>query len=159
MTTTLQQNRKRFKSLPPMLQDTLFSVQTAEAVKRICDQNHIPSEKIGAIAESVGLVLLGFIHSEELASEIEQRTALAPQMAKELASALNSRIFSSIKPDLEKIYAPVEEEPAPLPSSIPTSTTPAAPPPKIIEEIKKPPVPYPSTGSTSSPQAIPAPST
>ena len=145
MTTfTIQQSRQRFKNLPSTLQNALFSVQTAEAVEKIAQVNHIPKEKSVFIAEAVGLVLLGFIHLEEFPREISERANLAPEVAKVLAQSFEGRIFAPLKNDIEKAYAPAPEAPAPLPPSVSSSSQISGgnlggqAPPKIIEEIKRP---------------------
>jgi hypothetical protein len=129
-TVTIQQAQKRFMSLPPTLQDAIFSVQTAETIQRVSKQNHIPAEKVPLIAEATGLALLGFIHPEELAGEIRDRSGLNQGVSDELARALSSRIFDPLKDTIATVYAPAiehETQPVPLPMM-----------PRVVEEIKKP---------------------
>jgi hypothetical protein len=107
MTTNIQQVRQRIKSLPPTLVDALFSIQTAEVVRMTIEQNNIPIEKSSPIAQAIGLVLLGFIHPEDLAKEIQEKAGVAPQMASAVSSSFAAKIFSPLKGDLDKAYAPL----------------------------------------------------
>jgi len=126
MNVSAQQVQKRFLSLPSELQDVLFSVQTAEIINKVCEENHIPAEKILNIAKVAGYVISGFIHPEEAQKEIAERTGLRMEIAKHIADALNSRLFSAIKDKLDKIYAPVphpEESAEPVPLQTVTAAT------------------------------------
>ncbi len=146
-TITTQQARQRFRVLPNDLQDVIFSVQTAEIIRRTAEENHLTTDKIPPVAESVGLVFLGFIHPEDLIKEIQDRLGIAQQAAAAIANSLNSKLFQPIKTTIEKIYAPAPLEPTHLPPE----------PPRIIEEVKKP---FSSAGPTEPAKPIaPAPPT
>ncbi len=118
-----QQARARFKIVPSALQDIIFSLQTSEIIRRIAEQNHLPQEKIGGIAEAVGFVLLGFLHPEEAAREIQERAGIDMQVAKAIADAIDSRLFRPIRGELDRLYAPAPHE-----GEAPT----------MIHEVKKP---------------------
>jgi hypothetical protein len=152
-TITVQQARKRYQTLKPILQDAIFSVQTAEIIRKVCEQNNLPEEKIPFVAGKVGLVLLGFIHPEELADEIrEGAEGIAPQLAKTISDSLANRLFNPLREELEEAYAPAPHEEE------------IAAAPKIIEEIKMPAktleamvtkAPQPTPGVTKQPEAPP----
>jgi len=125
------QNISRLKTLPEDLRMTISSAQTAEIIKRVCEQNNVLENKTLAVAGAVGLVLLGFIHPEELASEIATRTGIAQQVAKDVSDSLATRIFNPLRDLLDRAYAPVPHE-----HEIPQ-------PPKLVEEIKAMPAPPP----------------
>ncbi|GEM_PF-1008648 len=115
----------RLKTLPENLKTALFSAQTAEIIKKVSEQNNVPEGKVSSVAGAIGLILLGFIHPEELPQEISERTGLAQPVGKAISDSLNNRIFAPLRETLDGIYAPLpHEEPG------------AAP--KLIEEIRKP---------------------
>ncbi|OGY99783.1 MAG: hypothetical protein A2945_02190 [Candidatus Liptonbacteria bacterium RIFCSPLOWO2_01_FULL_52_25] len=157
-TITQEQARTRFTSLPPSLQNAIFSVQTADVIDSITQQNNVSDEKASGIAEAVGLVLLGFIHPEELAQEIASRTGIAPQAAQAIATSLNNRICGPLKTDIDKAYAPklqAHEMPEPAPVAFGDikrpSAPPTPPPPPVGGSSGPPPVPSPSKLSEGSP--------
>src|SRR3989344_7425300 len=138
---TIQQSRKRFQALPKTLQEALFSVQTSEIVNRVAEQNSVTGAKVSGIAEATGLVILGFIHPEEVAVEIRERSGLDPQTAQVISASLNARIFSSLQKEIDLAYAPLPEEHyeatdgqagGPGLNSVPFSK-----PSRIVEEIKQ----------------------
>lgn len=110
MKVTIEQSRKRFRSLPKILQDAIFSIQTGETIRRIAEQNHLIADKIPGVAEATGLVLLGFIHPEEAAREIRERSGIDLQVAQAIASSLSARIFSPLQREIDLAYAPLPEE-------------------------------------------------
>ncbi len=136
VTVTTDQARKRFTTIPPRLQEALFSIQNAEIVNQIADQNHILPEKAGKIADVGGWVLLGFIHPEDAAKELQEAMGLPAQTATAIADSLNAKIFGPLQGELTRAYAPAlhKEEAALVPKIIqdigpaPLTTKPAGPP-------------------------------
>lgn len=109
MNVTAQQARTRFKTLSPKLQDVVFSVQTAEIIATTVQSAHLPLLKIPLVAEAVGLVLLGFVHPEDLAKEIEQYASIPQPVATELSKAFSAKLFAPIRTDLDATYAPAPD--------------------------------------------------
>jgi hypothetical protein len=147
ITINQKQAFSRYKSLPQNLQDILFSMQTAEIIRMVCEKNALPPEKNSFVAGPAGLVIMGFVHPEDLAKEIEDGAKISSQAAVSLSKDLSVRIFDGIKPDLDKVYAPVphdENQPNALKvvkdinaGFIPTPKPPSTPPPvgpKILSQ-------------------------
>lgn len=126
MTTTTNQARQRFITLPSRLQDAVFSPQTAEVIDIIATQNHISDEKAMKIADVAGWVLLGFLHIEDVTKELQQALGLPQPAAAQIAASLDAKLFGPLKSDLESVYAPL---PHPHEEA-------AVAGPKIIEEIR-----------------------
>ncbi|MEK9180475.1 MAG: hypothetical protein AAB897_03625 [Patescibacteria group bacterium] len=132
---TTQQARARFTTIPQILQNEVFSVQNAEVIEQISKQNNLPDEKIGEVAEVVGFALLGFIHPEDVAKEVEERAEIPPALATAISEAINKKIFASLRNQLDEIYAPaphdheLEEKPPVFVEEIrpPVATAPSAP--------------------------------
>lgn len=117
------QARQRFAKLPSILQDAMFSMQNAEIIDQTTTQNSIPEEKAGKIGDLVGWVLLGFIHAEDMATELQATLGVPSKAADEIARSLENKIFNPLKGELDKIYAPALHKDE------------AAPGPKIIQDI------------------------
>lgn len=147
---SVEQTRRRFRSLPSTLQDAMFSVQTAEIIRTTTAVQNIPKEKVPFVAGPVGLVLLGFIHPEDLAKEIADRAGVAPQVAATIANALDAKIFKPLTSEIHAAYAPLPHDH----ELIATLT------PKPIEEIKPvaaaPPKPIGLIGQMGPAAALPA---
>ncbi len=181
---TPDQNKifERWDELPPSLKDALFSEAASDFLWKTCSDEHIPEEKIHVIARLVGYVLEGFLHPEDMANEIRDELGIDLRIAAAIASAINQRIFTPIRADIDKVYQPIEapEEkpkivqeirPAPVvPARKPATPGGAVPPPMSIplaptRPTPKPAVPTPtgspigtvSKGITSPSAPVPAP--
>jgi hypothetical protein len=139
---TVQQARTRYTTLPPTLQDAIFSIQNAEIIASTIEKYHLPDEKAEKIPDLVGSVLLGFLHPEDLSDEIVASTGMTRELANDVSSSFMSKIFSPIKPILDQSYKPVPELPADSVASAP----------QIIEEVRQSKV-----ASTPPPKPAPAP--
>lgn len=132
MTITKEQAQTRFKTLAPVLRSAIFSVQTAESVARIVEQNTLPKEKAAQMAEVAGLVLLGFLRAEDVAPEIQSRLGVSGQSTRSIADALNSKIFSPLKVEIDRAYEPLADG-----TKKPTPLTELPQKPSIVDEIKR----------------------
>lgn len=149
---TEQELGRRFNALPGVLKEALDSATNVRIVNQTCGNHRlIDEEKQLTIQQLVAFVLFGFIHSYDVAGEINEALELDnPKLAASIADELNAKIFAPLKADLEANYHPLPEIPAaaPLrPATIAAGTTPPTSPqapqpvgtgPKIIEEVKKP---------------------
>lgn len=133
-TATIQQARNRIKTLPSVLRDALFSIQTAEIIRAVTEKNHIPPEKNSLVAQAIGLVLLGFVHLEDLAKEIETAAGLSSQTASSISNDVAARLLNALKNELDKAYAPLPHlhEEISMAPKILQEINPAAPAPRII---------------------------
>lgn len=141
---TEQEIERRFNSLPKALQETLDSAQNLQVVNRICEGNLLLDEERKFIVQQIAtLVLLGYIHPERVGLELEQELGVNHKVAALIAEALNSRIFSSFKNDLDKVYAPF------TPEEKKTEEV-KKPAPAMAEAPKPPPKPFMDLSSLSS---------
>jgi hypothetical protein len=146
---TQEQARVRFTLIPPILQDAIFSVQNAEIIASTIEKFNISEEKAEEIPVLVGWVLLGFLHPEDLIDEIVAVSGIPKEVAQDVSNTLATKIFSPIRPIIDRAYKPVpESEEATIATPPPTATG-----PKILQEIKAP-VPTPPQVVASS---IPSP--
>ena len=108
---TRQQALERWEALPDSLKEAIFSESNTSIVWQIGVFNHLPEEKISTMAMIVGDVILGFIHSVDLAKEISESLNINIEIANSIAREIDRKIFLPVKPDLEKNYSPVVELP------------------------------------------------
>jgi len=106
-----QQVLERWDVLPNNLKEALCSDPNSGIVWQIGALNHLPEEKISMMATIVGDVIFGFLHSDDLAREIQESLNLNSQIANSISHEINRKIFAPIKIDLEKIYSPVSAMP------------------------------------------------
>ena len=106
---TTEQARTRFRTLPPTLQDAVFSEQTAEIIASTIEKFHLAEHRAEDIPTLVGWVLLGFLHIEDLAAEIETTARVPKPVAKEIADSLTIKIFEPLRGALAQFHAPVPD--------------------------------------------------
>ncbi len=137
-----QQVLERWDSLTDNLREAICSEQNADILWRVCRVQHLSEDKIGTIATLAGDVIMGFTHAEDLAKEIKNELNLNPAIAESIVSEINRKIFSSIKAELDKVYAPVaaKEEVLDLRGKVEKPEPPVARPMPSVPEIIKPPV-------------------
>ncbi|TSC59773.1 MAG: hypothetical protein LiPW15_793 [Parcubacteria group bacterium LiPW_15] len=164
-----EQARARLKTLPEEIKSAIFSVQSAEIIGKIGEESHLTQEKTSEVARVAGLVLLGFLHAEDTAKELEQGLAINSLMARSLQDSLQKKLFSPYRDVLEKIYSPKPEEAAEpqrisLDSITPAKAVPSAGginAPKPLDTISAPPAAAPAAPkpapSPTLPPVAPAP--
>jgi hypothetical protein len=144
LTITQQQSLERWDVITPDLREALFSDINADFVSKTCNNEHLPEEKSNQVAGVAGYVLLGFMHPDDLAEELKKEIGIDPKTAASIAAAINQRIFSPLRQQIDQVYSPISKlQPAPklvpdtanaiAPFPEPTAT-PSAPAPKIISE-------------------------
>jgi hypothetical protein len=137
---TEDQVYERWDTLPLILKEALTSEANSDFIWKTSEAEHVPDEKIFIIGRAVSHVLLGFIHTEDLLTEI-QGTGLDPKTASSIASGITQRILGPLHSEVDKIYQPLKVETAPKIiqdiSPVPEKPVPVAPP-------KVPPKPAPA---------------
>ncbi len=112
---TQEQLREAYRKLPQDVQEAIFSVDTAEIIREIGEKHKLMIDKIGELADEIGLVMLGFTHPSQFISNLGDRLGVDKVIAKEIAEEVNSKIFFPIRENLKKIHA-MEEAQAPAPT-------------------------------------------
>ena len=145
---TEQELDKRFNTLSSKLKETLTSERVLSVVDQICKKNNIvDEEKVAIVHQIVGLVILGLIHSYDLASEINNALSLNnPKFSNDIAEELNAKVFLQIKSELENNYRPIN-------SAAPEKMTPS-PSAKIISPEATLPIAAPSPALTVKPTTL-----
>ena len=108
MITVLQsQSFTRWDTLPDVLREALFAEEVSDFVWKTCRAENIPEEKIFDVARIAGYVLFGFLHPEDMAVEIRDALKIDIRIATAIADAINKRIFTPLRPDIDKVYEPI----------------------------------------------------
>lgn len=153
---------QRYDSLPDDLKQSLMGVGTAGELYKIGKNANLGVEKIGRLAEEVGLIILGLTPSQNFISDLKQKLEVTEEKAGEIASEVNARIFLPIRESLKRLHGASWSEgitklplTAERPRSIEEKKIAVPPPPPILQkkepeppaqtkpEIKKPAMPLP----------------
>jgi len=160
MAYTQEQLQEAYRKLPKDIQDAIFSVDVAEAIKAIGEKYKLMIDKIGELADETGLVMLGFTHPSQFVSHLADRLEIDKTIAKEIAEEINLKVFSPIRENLKKIHGMKEEateeagqtasleapqlkenvekafQPSPLSTELKTPETPPSPTLTLQEEVE-----------------------
>ena len=95
---------ERYESLPDDLKDALMGVDTADAIYEIGRKANLNVEKIGALAEEIGLIILGFVPSENFISDLKKVLEANEEKVSAIAAEVNERVFIPIRESLKRIH-------------------------------------------------------
>src|SRR3989344_1491231 len=110
LTVSRQQVLNRWGVLPQNLREAISSELNAEFLWRICEDNHLPKEKIYRVATITGDVILGFLHPDELAKEISTDLKIDIKLATSISEEIDRKIFSRLRTELKENYNPVTSQ-------------------------------------------------
>lgn len=158
ITITQQQSIRRWDTLSDELKEFMFAETTTGMIDGIFASLHIPDDKQRPVRRIVGWALMGFVHIEDVAKEIQDATGINSQHALELADSIKIKIFSPFREVLEKIYALPEETPISRPrmDSIIAPPSATAPGPKSLEVLSAKPAIAPAPAIPTKPATAPA---
>ncbi|MBI4101374.1 MAG: hypothetical protein HY443_00225 [Candidatus Nealsonbacteria bacterium] len=92
-----------FEKLPEELRETIFSVETAEAIRNACETYGIEDERVGKIGELAGKVLMGLLLPEEFPEKLESEVGLPKVLSQVIGREINRFVFYPVKPALEQL--------------------------------------------------------
>src|SRR5258708_1004221 len=118
LTITQEQIMARWDTLPESLREALTSEVNSDFLWKTCEGEHMPDEKIYYVAREASLVLFGFLHPEDLGLELKDALGLDAQTAGTIAHAIDSRIYTPLRPEIDKVYAPPSKFGAEIPKMI-----------------------------------------
>ncbi|MDO8560890.1 MAG: hypothetical protein Q7R91_01605 [bacterium] len=148
---------KRYESLPQDLKDAMMGISTADAISEIGRKTNLNIEKMGALAEEVGLIILGFIPSANFISDIKTVLDIDAEKAAEIANEVNQHIFLPIRESLKRLHGAswsegITKPPVKFEGQKVAEFKPAPPVPEI-----KPSGPVSAPEAKPQPPALPAP--
>ncbi|MCH7882798.1 hypothetical protein IIA95_00025 [Patescibacteria group bacterium] len=126
---TQNEIQQKFKELPQDLRDAIFSVDTADIIQAIAKRHNLPIDKMGELADEVGLLILGTTRPKDFVSHLARRLDADIEKARKIAEEVNTQIFAKIKESLKKVHTLEEEE---IIKKVEAPTPPTKPEPKEL---------------------------
>ncbi|MEK7077230.1 MAG: hypothetical protein AAB967_03290, partial [Patescibacteria group bacterium] len=147
--------QERLNSLSDALKTAANSEANSDVVIQVCHHHHLADEeKVLIVQQLTALVLFGFIHSYDLAREINDALALNnPKLAKSIADELDAKLFAPLKAELEVNYQPLTPQPLKITTDI---QKPALPQTVLKSPLVSPSPTVPTPKSQSTPVPPPA---
>ncbi len=105
-----QQAKKRYFSLSAPLQDALFSDRTSDSIRKAAILGGV-EEKASLLAKLTGYVLMGYLNPLNFKDELKNELGLSEESAKQVASQLDTEVFSLVSSDIRKLYPPTIKTP------------------------------------------------
>jgi hypothetical protein len=101
---TKEQLWKLYENLPKELRETIFSNETADFVKSICERYDIKKdEEVSKVAELIGDVLLGISTIDNLQKNIEEELKIKKDIADKMSQEFYRSIFYPVKAAIDQI--------------------------------------------------------
>lgn len=101
---------ERYKQLPGDLRKAVFSVDMAGAINDIGVRYKLAIDKIGALANETGMVMLGVTKPKDFAPNLRRRLGVDADVAQKIALEVNSRIFLNVRESMKRLHGGEEIE-------------------------------------------------
>lgn len=95
---------KLYEKLPQELKDAIFSGETADRIRSICERYNIEEKNIPEMAKQIGNVLLGLLPPDDFSNVLELELKIDKEVTEKMMREINRFIFYPIKPALEQLY-------------------------------------------------------
>lgn len=95
---------KLYEKLPQELKDAIFSGETADRIRNICERHNIEEKNIPGIAKQIGNVFLGLLPLDDFPKVLELESKLEKETIAKMMREINRFIFCPVKPALEQLY-------------------------------------------------------
>ncbi len=97
--------KEKFKLLPEEVKEAYTSIETTETIIQIRDKYHLHIDQASALAEEMGLVMLGLSKPDEFIGTISARLHVTQMVATGITKDVNEKIFNPIKESLKQIHS------------------------------------------------------
>lgn len=131
---TDEQILEMYENLPEDLKGAIFSVEMTEAVKKIGEKYQLAIDKIGALGNETGMVMLGVTHSRDFIPNLASRLNMDKETARKIADEISSLIFSKVRESLKKMHGETSDV-------FPPTSDVSGDREEILKEIEKPEMP------------------
>ncbi len=118
----LNKIKERFKLLPEEVKEAYTSIETTETIIQIRDKYHLHIDQASALAEEMGLVMLGLSKPDDFISTISTKLHVTQMVATEITKDVNNKIFNPIKESLKQIHSLENSGDEPLVKTKPTDS-------------------------------------
>lgn len=95
---------ERYKKLPSVLKDAMFSPEVAEKMFEIGKKNGLTIEKTGFMAEETGFIILGLTQPREFVKILSDRLDTDRDTASKIASDINHAILFPLRETLKSAH-------------------------------------------------------
>jgi hypothetical protein len=99
-----------YEKLPEDLKEAIFSVETSDIIQEVSKKNNLIVDKMGILAEEVGLVILGLTPFASFVSNLATRLEIVKERADAIAKEINERIFVKIRISMRGAQEKREEQ-------------------------------------------------
>lgn len=99
-----QELEERYKKLPEVLKDVMFSPEVAEKMFEIGKKNGLTIEKTGFMAEETGFVILGLTQPQKFVDILSDRLDADRNTASKIASDINHAVFFPLRETLKSTH-------------------------------------------------------
>ncbi len=161
-TYSKEEIKKRLDSLPPEIQNFLYSAEVDSIVQQIGAKNKLHLDQTGLLLIKINDVMIGFMEAADLPDSLSNILQIDKEKASLIAKDVDEMLFSKIREAMKKVYeankaAPAEAPSAPaavasvptpnpasklppLPSTLPTAFVPTAMPtaPSAVKPVPTP---------------------
>lgn len=152
MSSFTPEELKIYETLPEDVKQAISSANSSEIITEIQKKNALHIDQSAALADEVGLLMLGITHPSQFIPNVQKRLRLSSEKAREIGTEVNERIFKQIRASLMEIHKmgaaskskedeekprPPKAVPAPVPPAL-KAVPPATPPLKDVLPVKAP---------------------
>ena len=99
---TAEQIQEQFEKLPQSVQEAVSSPEVHENLIEISKKHDLHIDQEGQLVDQVGLVMLGLSPSKDFVSNFSKAANIDQKTASEIATDINSQIFSRIKSSMRE---------------------------------------------------------
>ncbi len=101
---TSQQLRELYKKLPEDLKDAISSSDSANTIQIIGKKYSLGIDKVGELADEVGLVMLGLTAPKDFIPNLAKRIGGDKENLRKIAEEVNTQIFKRVRGSLKEIH-------------------------------------------------------
>ncbi len=98
-----------FDNLPADVREAMSSINTTNVVKNLGKKYSLHTDKVGELAEEIGLFMLGFTRPTDFLTQVQTRLGVPLETAGDIVKDVNIQLFFPIRESLKKIHHPEEQ--------------------------------------------------
>ena len=100
---TPEKIKEIYEKLPEDLKEAIFSVDTANIIRETSTTNGLTIDKMGELADEVGLVIMGITSPSQFAPNLVSRLGVDKETVDKISAVINEKIFSQIRESMKKV--------------------------------------------------------
>lgn len=104
MTYIGEEFQKRFKALPPDIQEALTAVASVDTIFAIGKKHGLMVDQIGTMADEIWKVMLGLANPKDFIRNLASALGIESEKASAIASEVNTQMFQPVRESLRRLY-------------------------------------------------------